>query len=363
MRILLAAVFPSAARFRSGTSDVGAPSGLWKIVGRRRNATLAPEAEERPRLNMTTAAAAIARLPDLCQRLQVAYERTTLGGVRAFRIVPEAVAARNRDRLLLHVHGGCYVLFPGEAGLGEALLMAGIGRFNVFSVDYRMLPEAFFPAALDDVVAAWTAATKLADPRKMAVFGTSAGGALTLGLILRAKADRLPLPAAIASGTPMADVTKTGDTFYTNEMIDNVLVSRDGVCQRAAEFYANGHDLADPLLSPINGDMSGFPPRLLVSGTRDLLLSNTVRVHRKLRRAGVEAALDVYEGQSHAQYLSDERARRPERSSGRSQPSSTGISRQRSSRSSPQSPYRDWPAQARRCRREVRPEHRQRECG
>jgi len=142
----------------------------------------------------------------------------------------------------------------------------------------------------------------------MAVFGTSAGGALTLALIVRAKADRLPLPAAIASGTPMADVTKTGDTFYTNEMIDNVLVSRDGVCQRAAEWYANGHDLADPLLSPINGDMSAFPPTLLVSGTRDLLLSNTVRVHRKLRRAGVEAMLNVFEGQSHAQYLSDETA-------------------------------------------------------
>jgi epsilon-lactone hydrolase len=80
------------------------------------------------------------------------------------------------------------------------------------------------------------------------------------------------------------------------------------MCQRAAELYANGHDLADPLLSPINGEMSGFPPTLLVSGTRDLLLSNTVRVHRKLRRAGVEAVLDVYEGQSHAQYLSDETA-------------------------------------------------------
>ena len=276
------------------------PRPAWKL---RPNST-----EEWRSLVEMSAAVATARLPDLCKRLEVVYERITLGGVRAFRILPEAVADRNRDRLLLHVHGGCYVMFPGEAGLVEAILMAGLGSFNVLSVDYRMPPEAFFPKALDDVVEAWTAATKLADPSKMAVFGTSAGGALTLALILRAKANRLPLPAAIASGTPMADVTKTGDTFYTNEMIDNVLVSRDGVCQRAAEWYANGHDLADPLLSPINGDMSAFPPTLLVSGTRDLLLSNTVRVHRKLRRAGVEAMLNVFEGQSHAQYLSDETA-------------------------------------------------------
>ena len=140
------------------------------------------------------------------------------------------------------------------------------------------------------------------------MFGTSAGGALTLALVLRAKQEGLPLPATIASGTPMSDVTKTGDTFYTNELLDNVLVSRDGFCDAATRFYANGHDLADPLLSPVYGDMSGFPPTILTSGTRDLLLSNTVRVHRKLRQAGVDAALHVYEGQSHAQYLFNEAA-------------------------------------------------------
>jgi epsilon-lactone hydrolase len=71
--------------------------------------------------------------------------------------------------------------------------------------------------------------------------------------------------------------------------------------------YANGHDLNDPLLSPVYGDMHGFPPAILSTGTRDLLLSNTVRVHRKLREAGVEAELEVYEGQSHAQYSRDDR--------------------------------------------------------
>ena len=67
---------------------------------------------------------------------------------------------------------------------------------------------------------------------------------------------------------------------------------------RHQAFYAHGHDLKDPLLSPVYGDMHGFPPAILTSGTRDLLLSNTVRVHRKLRRAGVEAVLQVFEGQS-----------------------------------------------------------------
>ena len=136
----------------------------------------------------------------------------------------------------------------------------------------------------------------MADPRKMAIFGTSAGGALTLSTVLRAKQEKLPLPAAIAPGTPMSDLTRTGDSFHTNHMVDNVLVAADGRCDAMARLYANGHDLKDPMLSPVYGDFKGFPPALLTTGTRDLLLSNTVRVHRKLRQAGVEAELHVYEG-------------------------------------------------------------------
>ena len=145
------------------------------------------------------------------------------------------------------------------------------------------------------------------NPKNMAVFGTSAGGALVLEMMLRAKQAGLPMPGAIAPGTPMADVTKTGDSFYTNDMVDNVLVSRDGFCHAATLVYAHGHDLRDPMLSPVYGDMHGFPPAILTTGTRDLLLSNTVRVHRKLREAGVEAQLEVFEGESHAQYQLDDR--------------------------------------------------------
>ena len=81
-------------------------------------------------------------------------------------------------------------------------------------------------------------------------------------------------------------------------MVDNVLVSYDGWLGRAAKLYANGHDLKDPQLSPIYGDFTGFPPAILTSGTRDLFLSKTVLTHRKLRRAGVEAELQVFEGMS-----------------------------------------------------------------
>src|ERR1700730_11010256 len=154
-----------------------------------------------------------------------------------------------------------------------------------------MPPEAVFPAALDDGITVWKAALKTNDARNMAIFGTSAGGALTLEMVLKARELGLPLPGAIAPGTPMSDVTKDGDTFYNHALLADVLVSPDGFCDAGAKVYADGHDMKDPMLSPVYGDMKGFPPAILTTGTRDLLLSNTVRVHRKLREAGVEATL------------------------------------------------------------------------
>jgi epsilon-lactone hydrolase len=254
-----------------------------------------------------SAAKTVEGIPAMLQRLHVKSEAGTMDGVRVHVLTPDDLPPEHRDKVLVHVHGGCYVLFPGESGTTEGIMMAGFGRYKVVSVDYRMPPEAYFPAALDDAVTVYKAVLKATDPKNVAILGTSAGGALTLEMVLRAKQDGVPVPGAIASGTPMSDVTKTGDSFYTNELVDNVLVSRDGFCDAATVVYAHGHDLADPLLSPVNGDMHGFPPAILTTGTRDLLLSNTVRVHRKLRRAGVEAELVVFEGESHAQYQFDDR--------------------------------------------------------
>jgi acetyl esterase/lipase len=239
------------------------------------------------------------------EKLGVAMEATVIGGVKAFILSPKEIPPANRNRLLVHVHGGGYVYNPGEAGTGEATLMAAYGGFKVISFDYRMPPDHPYPAAMDDAMAVWKEAIKMQDPRNIAIFGTSTGGGMTLAMILRAKQEGLALPAAIAPGTPWSDLTETGDTYKTNEWLDNVLVSYSGCLQHAAKLYADGHDLKDPQLSPIYGDFTGFPPAILTSGTRDLFLSLTVLTHRKLRRAGVEAELQVFEGMSHAQYNFD----------------------------------------------------------
>jgi monoterpene epsilon-lactone hydrolase len=255
----------------------------------------------------TIRSAAVPNVNAMRDRLHVKVEPGTMNGVRIYTVTPEKIAPGNRDRLLVQIHGGCYVLNPAEAALPEAMLIAAIGGFKVIAVDYRMPPEAYFPAALDDAMTVYKAAIKKTDSKRVGLIGTSAGGAMVLEMALRAKQEHLPMPGAIAAGTPMSDATQTGDSFRTNAMVDNVLVAPGGFCDAAASFYANGHDLADPLISPVYGDMHGFPPTILTTGTRDLLLSNTVRVHRKLRQLGIDAFLQVYEGQSHAYFGRDDR--------------------------------------------------------
>ena len=239
------------------------------------------------------------------ERLGVILEPTVIDGVKAFVLTPKTVAASNKNRLLVHIHGGGYVYNPGEAATLEATLMAGHGGFKVLSVDYRMPPDCPFPAGLDDAMRVWRAACEMHDPRNMAIFGSSAGAGLVLAMILRAKAEGLSLPAALGTGTPWANLAESGDTSKTNEWLDNVLVSYSGYLGRAARLYANGRPLTDPLLSPILGDFRNLPPTILTSGTRDMLLSLTVFTHRKLRQAGVEAYLQVFEGMSHFQFILD----------------------------------------------------------
>ena len=103
-----------------------------------------------------TAAAAVRSLPALREQLHVKTEATTIDGIPAFVVTPETIPPKNRNRLLIHVHGGCYVSNPGESGTIEAIFMAGFGHFKVISVDYRMAPVAPYPAALDDTMTVWT---------------------------------------------------------------------------------------------------------------------------------------------------------------------------------------------------------------
>ena len=246
---------------------------------------------------------AMVDLDKLKRDFGVTVEPTVVAGVRAYLVTPKTIPDKNRHRLVVALHGGGYVFFPGEAGTGEGVMMAGFGGFRVLAVDYRMPPDFPFPAALDDAVAVWKEVVRTTKPANVALIGSSAGGGLVLATVLRLKDEGLPLPGAVAAGTPWSDLAKIGDSYAANAWLDNVLVAYGGVLEGMARLYAGVQNLKSPYLSPIYGDFSGFPPTILTTGTRDLFLSNTVRVHRALRRAGAVADLNVYEGESHAQFL------------------------------------------------------------
>ena len=238
----------------------------------------------------------------LAEKLNITVEEKTIAGVTVRYVYPPTVDPRHKDRLFIHTHGGAYILGEGDAGVGEALLIAHYVKIPVISIDYRMPPKHPFPAAVDDVLGVYKELIKKHNPKSLAIGGSSAGGGLAMASIQNFKAEGLELPGVLFLGTPWTDLNKIGDSYFLNEGIDQVLVSYEGVLEGAANLYAGENDMKNPLISPIYGDVSGFPPTYLVTGTRDLFLSVTVRAHRKLRTAGVIADLNVYEGISHGQY-------------------------------------------------------------
>jgi acetyl esterase/lipase len=219
------------------------------------------------------------------------------GGARGFELLPSGVDPADR-RVYLEIHGGALVMGGGDVCRTMATVAAGVVGARVVAVDYRMAPEHPFPAGLDDCLAFYRRLLREHDPKEIIVGGGSAGGNLAAATILRARDEGLPLPAAAVLISPEVDLTESGDSFHTNAGIDGM-----GSLMPVNLLYAGGRDLADPYVSPLFADFAkGFPPTLLTAGTRDLFLSNAVRMHRRLRAAGVPAELHVLEAAAHGAF-------------------------------------------------------------
>ena len=227
-------------------------------------------------------------------------EEIDCDGARIFMITPAGTSDEDQ-RLYLDFHGGGLIMGGGDIcramGIGAASI---VGR-RTWTVDYRMPPDFPYPAALDDAVATYRVLLDIRGPEQIIVGGASAGGNLAAALILRARDEGLPLPAAAILQTPEVDLTESGDSFRTNLGLDTVLTAS---LMPANLLYAAGHDLADPYLSPLFGEFAkGFPPTFLTTGTRDLFLSNTVRIHRALRAGDVPTELHVMEAAPHGGFF------------------------------------------------------------
>jgi epsilon-lactone hydrolase len=226
--------------------------------------------------------------------LPASVETRTIAGVTVHVATPHANL--HPERAHLRIHGGAWAFMGGKFSMGEAAMTAAQFGCVTWGLDYRMPPDHPYPAAVEDGLAVWRELIKQYDPKKIAMSGASAGGNLSATVTLKVRDAGLPMPGAVGLLTPATDLTGGGDTRNTNNGIDTVLRP---VANMVA-LYADGHDLTDPYLSPVFADLTkGFPPTFLQSGTRDLLLSDTVRMHRALLRAGVPAELHVWEAMPH----------------------------------------------------------------
>jgi epsilon-lactone hydrolase len=221
-----------------------------------------------------------------------------MGGVTVYVATRNEATAQERRKVHLYIHGGAFVFGGGEPAMYQAQLEARRYGGTVVSVDYRMPPDHPYPAALDDCLAVYRALLKNHRPSAILVSGESAGGNLSAALILKAHDEGLPKPGAAFLFTPATDMAVLGDSHQVNLHADVVLKVGGETLDK---IYAPDADLTSPYLSPLRGNLAtAFPPTYLRSGTRDLLLSDSARMHAALRKAGIEADLYVGEGMPHS---------------------------------------------------------------
>jgi monoterpene epsilon-lactone hydrolase len=214
-----------------------------------------------------------------------------------YEITPRALRTDFENNAILHIHGGAFIVGGGISCAYTAQPVASLTGIRTFSIDYRMPPDHPFPRGLEDCVEAYKFLLQRYTPTNIGFEGSSAGANLVAATILKARDEGLPLPGACSLHTAGVDLTAAGDSFTTNEHIDVVLRKNQ---RETMLLYADGHSLTHPYVSPLFGDFfKGFPPSLLLTGTRDLLLSPTVMMHRALRRAGIDADLHVFEAMPH----------------------------------------------------------------
>jgi monoterpene epsilon-lactone hydrolase len=219
----------------------------------------------------------------------------TLAGVPTLEVRP-----RDYDddgTTLVYIHGGGFVGGSARANLLTAALAASTSHRRVISIDYMLAPRGTSTSILEQVASVWSALLAERQAQTLGLIGDSAGGCIAAAATLLLRERRLPAPAALVLLSPVTDLESDGDTTVTLAPVD-YLDGRMRAVARSA--YAPGADLRDPLVSPVYGDFTrGFPPLLLQVGTREMLLSDSVRLHRALRAGGQSSRLELYEGMPH----------------------------------------------------------------
>jgi monoterpene epsilon-lactone hydrolase len=233
----------------------------------------------------------------IVDRYQPNITATKMGDVNVLDIKPNDW--RDNGKVLVYLHGGGYVMLDANSTLANAATMTNSTGLRVISIDYSLAPASKWNQMTDEVVSVIRALKdqgySLDD---IAMYGDSAGGGLVAGSVLKMTDEGVGMPAALVLWSPWTDLTGIGDTFFTLRDADPFL-SND-LAKKMAGAYANPSDQKNPYVSPVYGNFSnGFPPTLIQGGTKEMLLSDFIRLYQALDQAGTPVKLDIYEGMPH----------------------------------------------------------------
>ncbi len=224
-------------------------------------------------------------LPPGCQ-----HEPLTAGGVKGERIAPGGAVA---GRQILYLHGGGYVLGSTRSHRPLVARLADAAHATAISANYRLGPEAKFPAAVEDAVAVYRWMLENGgDPAKTVISGDSAGGGLTVATALRLKALKMPQPAGLFVISPWADLTQ-GHSTYKTKAAEDPMITAAGLDAMAAAYLGEA-SARDPIASPVFGDFEGLAPMLIHVGSEEALLGDSLMLAERAGHARVAVRLEIW---------------------------------------------------------------------
>jgi epsilon-lactone hydrolase len=229
-----------------------------------------------------------------CSKLDITVEPIFIGHIPAFWISASGVS---KDHAILFFHGGGFMVGSTADHLDLCGKLSCSAGCRVLSIDYRLAPEHIFPAALDDCVASylWLIETEI-NPSRVIPVGISAGGNLILSMFMKLRSRGVSLPGAAVCISPAVDISSREDAGERS-------IDKDWISKRDLEFlrriYLLNHDPKDPFVSPVYGDLHGFPPIFVQAGTHETLFDDISAFVEKARGAAVDVTFDTWEGMFH----------------------------------------------------------------
>ena len=227
------------------------------------------------------------------------YSRLNAGGVTAEWVTTESASD---SRVVLYLHGGGYIIGSPRTHRPLMAELSQASKGRVLGLDYRLAPEHPFPAPVEDSVSAYRwLLSEGYDPARIAVAGDSAGGGLTVAMMVQARYLGLPMPGAAVCISPWVDMEGLGESMETRAAADP-MVGKENLLV-LAKTYLGGSNPRAPLAAPLYADLRGLPPMLIQVGDAEVLLDDSTRLAGIAREAGVEVEMDVWDDMIHVWHL------------------------------------------------------------